>query len=179
MSATLASRAATALVLLASVGLPATAAAQYQLPTIVSSVKADSLHEAAVRMAASGRWGQAAVLYRRSAEFRAAEDPQGSRSLSEAAALAYAAGDRSGARGDLARAAERSLMRGDLKQAAMSYLDAAWIAQEQRKQEQVWDLGHRAEILADSPLLSGNDRRDILRRIERAPDSQLAMHVVQ
>jgi hypothetical protein len=70
-------------------------------------------------------------------------------------------------------------MRGDLKQAAMSYLDAAWIAQEQRKQEQVWDLGHRAEILADSPLLSGNDRRDILRRIERAPDSQLAMHVVQ
>jgi hypothetical protein len=180
MNATLASRASTALVLLASVGLPVAATAQYHLPTIVSSVKADSLYDAAERVAAAGRWREAASLYRRSAEFRAAEDPMGSRSLSDAGALAYAAGDRSAARGDMASAAERSLRRGDLKAAALSYLDAGWIAQEQRKPAQVWELGHRAEILADSPLLSTADRREILRRIERVPDgSQLSMRVMR
>ena len=48
-------------------------------------------------------------------------------------------------------------------------LDAAWIAQEQQKPNQVWELGHRAEILAASPLLSQSDRGAILQRIERAP----------
>jgi hypothetical protein len=40
----------------------------------------------------------------------------------------------------------------------------------------VWELGHRAEMLADSPLLSASDRLAIMRRIERAPEAvQLAM----
>src|SRR5215210_2567430 len=100
MTASFASRASIAMVLLATAGLPGAAAAQYRLPTIVSSVKADSLHEVAVRLGTEGRWRDAARLYRRSAEFRAAEDPLGSQSLAEAAALAWAAGDRSGARTD-------------------------------------------------------------------------------
>ena len=169
MTAPLASRVSAVLVLLATAGLPGAAAAQYRLPTIVSSVKADSLYEAAVELRTAGRWGDAARLYRRSAEFRAAEDPRGSQCLTEAAALAYAAGDRSGARSDMARAAERALARGDLRAAALAYLDAAWIAQEQEKPSQVWEFGHRAEILAASPLLSESDRGVILQRIERAP----------
>jgi hypothetical protein len=169
MIASLARRATAALVLLAAAGLPSAAAAQYRLPTIVSSVKADSLHEVAVGLRMAGRWRDAARLYRRSAEFRAADDSQGSRCLTEAAALAYAAGDRSAARTDLAHAAERSLARGDLRAAALAYLDAAWIAQEQQKPGQVWEFGHRAEILAASPLLSESDRGVILQRIERAP----------
>jgi hypothetical protein len=169
MNAPLASRASIALVLLATAGLPSAAAAQYRLPTIVSTVKADSLREVAVEMRTAGRYRDAARLYRRSAEFRAAEDPQGSQCLTEAAALAYAAGDRSGARTDLAHAAERALARGDIRAAALSYLDAAWIAQEQEKPGQVWEFGHRAEILAASPLLSESDRGQILRRIDRAP----------
>ena len=52
----------------------------------------------------------------------------------------------------------------------MAYLDAAWIAQEQKKLDQVWNLGHRAEVLAASPLLSETDRNAIQRRIERVPD---------
>jgi hypothetical protein len=175
MNATVAGRAATAMVLLAAVGLPTIAAAQYRLPTIVSTVKAESLHAAAVQVAADGRWRDAARLYRRSAEFRAAEDPLGYRCLTDAAALAYAAGDRSAARQDMARAAEHALGRGDLKAAALAYLDAAWIAQEQQKPRQVWELGHRAEILAASPLLSESDRGAILQRIERAP---VAMRLV-
>jgi hypothetical protein len=169
MNATLARRASTAMVLFATVGLPAAAPAQYRLPTIVSTVKADSLHDAAVQLAAAGRWRDAARLYRSSAEFRAAEDPVGFRCLTYAAALAYAAGDRSAARNDMARAAEHALARGDLKAAALAYLDAAWIAQEQQKPRQVWELGHRAEMLADSPLLSESDRGAIMQRIERVP----------
>jgi hypothetical protein len=169
MNPTLACRASAAMVLLATVGLPAAASAQYRLPTIVSTVKADSLHDAAARLVEAGRWRDAARLYRRSAEFRAAEDPLGFRCLTDAAALAYASGDRSGARQDMARAAEHALGRGDVKAAALAYLDAAWIAQEQQKPRQVWELGHRAEILAESPLLSESDRSAILQRIERAP----------
>ena len=169
MNTPLARRASITMVLLATAGLPGTAAAQYRLPTVVSSVKADSLHQVAVGLATAGRWRDAARLYRRSAEFRAADDPMGSQCLAEAGALAYAAGDRSGARTDMARAAERALARGDLRAAALAYLDAAWIAQEQEKPSQVWEFGHRAEILAASPLLSAPDRDVILQRIERAP----------
>jgi len=78
-----------------------------------------------------------------------------------------AAGDRSAARGDLARAADHALVRGDLRNAALAYLDAAWIAQEQRNAKQVWELGHRAELLAESPLLGSADRGEILQRIKR------------
>ena len=162
-------------VLLATLGLPSAASAQYRLPTVVSSVKADSLHDAAVALVASHRWGDAARLHRRSAELRGAEDPLGFRCLNEAAALAYATGDRSGARNDLAAAAGQALARGDLRAAALAYLDAAWIAQEQQNPRQVWELGHRAEMLADSPLLGPSDRAVILQRISRSPALQLAM----
>lgn len=167
---------ATLAVLLAIVGLPGTAPAQYRLPTIVSSVTADSLHEAAAALVAAHRYRDAARLHRRSAELRAADDALGFRCLSEAAALAYAAGDRSVARADMAKAAGHALTRGDLRTAALAYLDAAWIAQEQRNARQVWELGHRAEMLAESPLLGAADRAAILRRIDRVPEAmRLAM----
>jgi len=163
-------------VLLATAGLPAGASAQYRLPTIVSSVRADSLHEAAAALVAAHRWADAARLHRRSARLRPAEDPLGFRCLKEAAALAHAVGDRSAARTDMAQAAGQALARGDLRAAALAYLDAAWIAQEQKNPRQVWELGHRAEMLADSPLLAPVDRATILRRIRRVPDAtQLAI----
>jgi hypothetical protein len=176
MRTTLTRRLSTAGVLLAAAGLPATAAAQYRLPTIVSSVRADSLHDAAMALEAAHRWGDAARLHRRSAQLRPAEDPLGFRCLSEAAALAYAGSERTVARGDMAKAAGNALARGDLRAAALAYLDAAWIAQEQKNPRQVWELGHRAEMLADSPLLAPFDRAEILRRIRRVPDvAQLAI----
>ena len=170
MNATLTRHITIALVLLAVVALPRAGSAQYRLPSIVSANKADSLQDSAVQSVHTGRWQEAARLYRRSAEFRAVEDPIGLRCLTDAAALAYAAGDRSAARSDMAHAAERALAQGDIKSAAMAYLDAAWIAQEQKKQDQVWNLGHRAELLAASPLLSETDRNAIQRRIERVPE---------
>ena len=177
MNPTRTSRLAAAGVLLATLGLPAAAQAQYRLPTLVSSVKADSLHSAAVELAmTTKRWGDAARLHRRAAELRAADDVNGFRCLSYAGALAYASGDRSRARNDMAAAARHALARGDLRAAALAYLDAAWIAQEQKNPRQVWEWGHRAELLADSPFLGSADRAVILRRIRRAPEgTQLAI----
>ena len=167
MSSTFGQRLSAAGLLIATLALPGAAAAQYQLPTVISSVKADSLHQAAAALVAAHRYRDAARLHRRSAELRPAEDPMGFSCLSEAAALIYAAGDRSAARGDLARAADNALARGDLRNAALAYLDAAWIAQQQGNQKQVWGLGHRAEMLAESPLLGASDRAAILQRIKR------------
>ena len=163
-------------VLVAILAVPTAAPAQYRLPVLVSSVRADSLHEAATAMVTTHRWRDAARLHRRSAELRAPDDPLAFRCLSEAAALAYHTSDRSAARADMAEAAEQALARGDLRSAALAYLDAAWIAQEQKKPRQVWELGHRAEMLAASPLLNASDRDDILQRISRAPEAmQTAM----
>ena len=176
MTTPLPRRLAVAGALLATLGLPAAASAQYQLPTLTSSARADSLHEAAVALTAAHRWGDAARLHRRSAELRDADDALGFRCLKDAAALVYATGDRSGARADMAAAASQALARGELRPAADAYLDAAWIAQEQRNPRKVYELGHRAEMLADSPLLGASDRAAILQRIERAPeDIKVAM----
>jgi hypothetical protein len=175
MKPSITSRLSIAGMLLATFSLPSAASAQYRLPTVVSSVKADSLHEAAVALVTAHRWGDAARLHRRSAQLRGAEDPLGFRCLSEAAALAYAIGDRTGARNDKAAAASQALARGDLREAALAYLDAAWIAQEQKNPRQVWELGHRAEMLADSPFLGPSDRAAIVQRINRGPATQMAM----
>jgi hypothetical protein len=176
MSPSFTRRLSVAGMLLASLGLPAAAAAQYQLPTLTTSARADSLHDAAVALVAAHRWRDAARLHRRSAQLRDPDDPLGFRCLNEAAALAYATGDRSAARADLAAAAAQALARGELRSAALAYLDAAWIAQEQKNPRQVWELGHRAEMLADSPLLGTADRAAILGRIDRAPEAmQTAM----
>ena len=169
MKPSLTSRFAFAGVVLATLGLPAAASAQYQLPTLTSSARADSLHDAAVALVAAHRWTDAARLHRRSAELRDADDQLGFRCLKEAAALDYASGNRSAARSDMAAAAAHALARGDLRTAALAYVDAAWIAQEQKNTKQVWELGHRAEMLADSPLLASADRAAILKRISRTP----------
>jgi hypothetical protein len=176
MSPSFVSRLSLAGVLFATLGLPAAASAQYQLPTLTSTARADSLHEAAAALVAAHRYGDAARLHRRSAQLRDAEDALGFRCLKDAAALAYASGDRSAARSDMVAAAGHALARGDLREAALAYVDAAWIAQEQKNPRQVWELGHRAEMLADSPLLGAADRAAILQRIERAPEGvRLAM----
>lgn len=179
MRPTFTSRLSMAGMLLATLGMPGAASAQYRLPNLVATARADSLHDAAVTLErTTHRWRDAARLHRRSAELRGAEDPLGVRCMREAATLAYATNDRSGARTDMADAASRALARGDVRAAAHSYLDAAWVAQEQKNPRQVWDLGHRAEILADSPLLSVSDRASILGRINHVgATTQTAMRV--
>ena len=149
------------MVLLATVGLRRLCGGQYR-STIVSTVKADSLHAAAVQVAQVGRHRDAARLYRRSAEFRAAEDPAGAR-LTEAAALAYAAGDHSAARQDMARAAEQALTQRRPQRSGARAFDAAWIAQEQQKPNQGGAGpsgrnigGHRSSVSPTTPSSGGS-----------------------
>ena len=59
MKPSLTSRFAVAGVVLATLGLPAAASAQYQLPTLTSSARADSLHDAAAALVAAHRWSDA------------------------------------------------------------------------------------------------------------------------
>ena len=77
MKVMIASRLTIAGVLLATAGLPGAVAAQYRLPTLVSSVRADSLHEAAAALVAAHRWRDAARLHRRTAVLRSSDDPLG------------------------------------------------------------------------------------------------------
>src|SRR6476659_8418874 len=77
MTSSLTRRLPTAAALIAILALPAAASAQYQLPTLTSAARADSLHQAAAELVAAHRWGDAARLHRRSAELRDPEDPLG------------------------------------------------------------------------------------------------------
>ncbi len=154
--------------LLAALALPGAGAAQYRLPELTSVAAADSLHRAAVALAwTTHRWRDAARIHRLAAAHRAPDDALGFRCLTQAAELSYAANDRSAARKDMTNAAVHALARGDLRAAALAYVDAAWIAQEQHRLDLVRDLGHRAEMLAAAPLLPGADRTEILGRIVR------------
>jgi hypothetical protein len=154
--------------LLAAIAMPTAGAAQYRLPELTSVAAADSLHRAAVALSSTThRWRDAARMHRRAAAYRVPDDALGFRCLTQAAQLSYAASDRSAAREDMANAAGHALARGDLRAAALAYVDAAWIAQEQHRPGLVRELGHRAEMLAAAPLLPGTDRADVLRRIVR------------
>lgn len=152
--------------LLAALVLPTAGTAQYRLPELTSVAKADSLHSVAITMVnTTSRWRDAARLHRQSAGLRAIDDEQGFRCLRVAADLSYAAEDHSLARADLKRAADQALHRGDLEQAAHTFIDVAWVAQEQGKPAEVWAFGRQAEVLAASPLLGTAQRAAILKRI--------------
>jgi hypothetical protein len=150
---------------MAALSLPPAIAAQYRLPTIVAIGTADSLHAAAVTLSRQvGRLGDAARLHHQSAMLRSADDSLGFRCLRAAANLSYVDHDLSNARSSMTQAAAQALARGDLVSAAHAYADAASVASEQRRKDEVWKLGRQAEVLAGSPLLSRGQRASILHR---------------
>jgi hypothetical protein len=152
-------------VLMATLTAPSAASAQYRLPEVVAVVKADSLHAAAVILSQTmDRWGDAARLHRESAAIRSADDSLGFRCLRAAAQLSYGKGDLLNAQSSMTEAAAQAMARGDIVRAAHAYADAAWLANEQHRSSEVWTLARQAEVLAGSPLLSGEQRADILKR---------------
>lgn len=156
------------LALLATVAVPSAATAQHRLPTITAVARADSLHEAADRMAfTTRRWRDAASLHRQSAAIRSAEDSLGYRCLTNAAHLSFASNDLAGAQRDMIDAAAQAIARGDVRQAAHAYANAAWVAKERNRENEVWQLGRQAEVLASSPLLDSEQRLEILNRFVR------------
>lgn len=151
-----------------TLALPPSAFAQHRLPTITAVARADSLHEAADALARTTyRWRDAASLHRQSAGLRSAEDTLGYRCLTVAAHLSFASKDLSSAQSDMIAAAEQALGRGDIVRAAHAYADAAWVAKERKRPEQVFKLGRQAEVLASSPLLDSKQRSAIKGRFVR------------
>jgi hypothetical protein len=150
---------------MATLALPSAAFSQYRLPTITAVVSADSMHASAVAMTPdSKRWRDAARLHRLSATLRVPGDSLGYRCLMTAANLSYGANDLASAQNDMAAAAAQAMARGDVEKAGQAYADAAWIADERKRPDDVRTFAGQAEVLASSPLLSGAQRNQILRR---------------
>jgi hypothetical protein len=130
---------------------------------------ADTLESrATVALRRRDGWWDAARLQRRAAE-RRGDDPRAVESYARAAWMYSGAGRLGTARQMMERAAERAAMGGDVERAAGSYLDAALIAVEAKREDLVPGLVARARRLIDSPILPAAQRASLLQRIERAP----------
>ncbi|MBI4539078.1 MAG: hypothetical protein HY704_06160 [Gemmatimonadetes bacterium] len=113
----------------------------------------------------SHRWGYAASLYRRAAELRQPGDPQAVHDLADAARFYYYVRDLRNAIEAMEQAAERALADGDVVRAAHLFVDAGWLAQRSRNPDRARSFVARARTLSESPLLSSNQRAEILKRI--------------
>ncbi len=105
-------------------------------------------------------------MYRAAANLREEGDPEAVEDLVYAARLSYYLRDHEAAIRDLVGAAQQALAGGDVIRAAHVYTDAAWVAGKAGKTRDQRALASRAQRLADSPLLTQDDRDDVLERFE-------------
>jgi hypothetical protein len=112
------------------------------------------------------QWRRAARLYERSAELRDAADPEAYMCLVMAGRLRASTGDIAGAKAALERAGDQALARGSVVEAAQAYIEAAHAAAELKMSADAHALRDKALLLADSPLLSDDQRSSITRRLQ-------------
>jgi hypothetical protein len=115
-----------------------------------------------------GHYRRAAALHVREGQVRKVSDPQRSRAFSQAGRLYSYIGESSLARHYRESAARSALQRGDVGQGAHALLDAAFLAIRDRDVMTAQTLARQAELLAQSPLLSEEQRFAIVRRIDPA-----------
>jgi hypothetical protein len=128
--------------------------------------RAFALHEEAVALHAEPpRAADAARLHVASARLRGANDPQAVNCLAQAAHLYSYSNRPMAARKTMEQAAERALVMGDVARAARAYTEAAFLADKQGNESETWRLGSKAVLLANSPLLDGEQRSWVLSRI--------------
>ena len=133
------------------------------------NARADSLEARAREMYSTSRWYiVAARLHRRAALLRG-DDPKAVESFRSAAWLYSVAGKHQLAREMMENAAERATAFGDVEGAANAYIDAAYLAIESSRQDQVPDILARMHAVLSSPLLTESRRAGILKRIGDAP----------
>jgi len=158
--------------LAAAVALAAPGATSAQVPlervnvTAARSAEADALSDKAAALYGSPRkFKDAARLHLRAADLRAADDARAYDDLNMAARLYWSAGDVSRAHEVMVRAAEQAAARGDVVAAATSYVDAGFLAIDERRTDLVPELALKARLLASSPLLTEGQRAEIMRRV--------------
>jgi hypothetical protein len=155
---------------LALIAAPSAAAAQQPLPLdpvrVTATSRAEQLEaEAAALPTMTKEFRKAAGLYERAADARSKEDAERATNLRRAAYLRYYAGDTRAGGHLMERAAQHSAAIGDVALAANAYIDAALIANERAEIDRALDLGGKAELLVNSPLLDETQRAALLGRI--------------
>jgi tetratricopeptide (TPR) repeat protein len=111
------------------------------------------------------QWKKAVRLLEESASLREASDPEAYECLIYAGRIRAAMGDPSGARESLEKAGEHAMARGALVEAANAFIDAAHAAVALKDARGAQDLVDRARLLADSPLLSLEQRSGLKARL--------------
>lgn len=111
------------------------------------------------------QFARAAGLFRRAANLRDDADPRKVENLLNAARFSHYAGRSARAIDDAATAARVALRQGDVVRAGHAYLDAAWLARESGKSQQMNSFIQEALLLSNSPLLARADRSGLLMRI--------------
>lgn len=158
--------------LLAIAVAPHTSAAQAVLEPIRvtdTQLRADALDADAARIETSD-WGQlkkAARLRTSAAKLRTAEDPKAATSLASAARNRFYSGDKLAARALMVESAERALSIGDVVTAISSFTEAAYIAADLAEVNNVRTYAERARLLANSPMLSEDQRYHLRLRLAR------------
>lgn len=132
----------------------------------VNVAKAMRYEAAADRVGKSMEFfNEAAKYWEKAAALRPAGDCQAVQDMVEASRLRYYLGDEGKAQSLLEDAGEVAWTYGDVATAARAFLDAAWIAQERGQATVVHTLISRAKKLAQSPLLTVDQREALLGRI--------------
>jgi len=111
-------------------------------------------------------WKKAARLLEQSAQLREANDPDTYTCLMYAGRLRAAVNDLTNARIDLEKAATNALSRGSIIEAAHAFIDAAHVASASQDVEAARGFVKRASLLAESPLLSAEQKNVIEARLK-------------
>jgi hypothetical protein len=148
---------------------PARAAAQefaFVRDEPVDVERAEQLEAKAKKLYSNtSKYADAAKLHEEAADHRSRVDPLRVKSLQMASRLYHYAGKETKALALMERAAEEALASGDVVTAANAYVDASYLAQYQKRQEDVVRLARKAEMLVNSPLLGAQQRSWLQDRI--------------
>lgn len=150
--------------------LPSLAVTQTATRSEARIVTADELEQrAAALLDQPQRYSEAARLFKESAEMRAETDPRAVSALMKSAHLFHYANRLFDARKAMEQAAERALAGGDVVSASKARVEAALFAHKQGKTNEAERLGRSALHLAESPLLSAEQRDAIVTRLRSNP----------
>jgi hypothetical protein len=154
---------------LSAQGLPGTHAPRYDI------ARADALRlEALALYGKPETWKRVASLHEQSARLRPPGDPYRVRDLLVAAAIIDRNGDCGKAGRLVAEAAEAALAVGNIAQAANLYITAAIVTNRGGDGMTALTLIHKAELLANSQLLSEQAREAIRARIVQTQEKVAA-----
>jgi hypothetical protein len=162
----------TAGAMIAVFALPAAARAQMlQTIRVTDAVQKAEKLEAEALSYEQNDWSQlkkAARLREQAAELRADNDPAAAVSLYWAARDRYYSGDAKAARILMEQAGDRALAMGDVLNAVTAYTEAAYVAADLQDGERMRTLASKARLLANSPMLTAEQRFQLRTRLAQA-----------